>query len=377
MSNKYSVLVVDDESMTFDLVEDALANDYELKYADSGESGLKELRSVRPDVMLLDVEMPGIGGLDVCRQIKADDGLKDIAVMFVSAADSLEDRLKGYEAGGDDYIVKPFYGEELQTKLKVAVEKIEQAKSLQNDASAAFQTAMTAMTSSGELGRVLQFLRHSFTCKSYEEVANRVLETVGEYGISSILQIRGQFGSLFLGDKGSVTTLEEELLERMEHQDRIFDFGLRTSFNYPKISLLIKNMPVDNPEIYGRIKDNVALLVEGADARIGALDESLMLTQQREVLKKMMERSEDVLISFKMQYGENKEKNMQVMDGLSGKIEKLFMYLGLTEEQEESLLTTIQESVKESLSLYEEGFEIESQLEAFVSEVKENLKKNA
>ncbi len=375
MSDKYSVLVVDDESMTFDLVEDSLIENYTVNYAPSGEEGLKVIAADKPDVVLLDVEMPGIGGLDVCRQIKADESLSDIMVIFVSAADGLEDRLKGYEAGGDDYIVKPFYGEELQTKIKIAIEKIEQAKSLKEDASAAFQTAMTAMTSTGELGRVLQFLRHSFTCQSYDDLATQVIEAMNEYGLKSILQIRGSFGTLHLGDKGAVTPLEEELLTRMEQQERIFDFGCRTSFNYPKISLLIKNMPMDDPDMYGRIKDNVALLVEGADARLSSLDESLMLNKQRQALRKMMERSEDVLMSFKMQYGENKEKNMKVMDELSASIEKSFMFLGLTEEQEETMMAALQDAVQKSLALYEEGFEIEKELESFASDVKLMLSK--
>ena len=375
MADKYSVLVVDDESMTFDLVEDSLIESYTVNYAPSGEEGLKAIQADKPDVVLLDVEMPGIGGLDVCRQIKADESLSDIMIIFVSAADELEDRLKGYEAGGDDYIVKPFYGEELQTKLKIAIDKIEQAKALKEDASAAFQTAMTAMTSTGELGRVLQFLRQSFTCQSYDEVATQVIEAMNEYGLKSILQIRGRFGTVYLGDKGAVTSLEETLLTRMEQQERIFDFGCRTAFNYPKISLLIKNMPMDDPDMYGRIKDNVALLVEGADARLASLDESLVLARQREALRKMMERSEDVLMSFKMQYGENKEKNMKVMDGLSASIEKSFMFLGLTEEQEETMMNALQDAVQKSLALYEEGFEIEKELEAFDHDVKLMLSK--
>jgi len=375
MSDKYSVLVVDDESMTFDLVEDSLMEHYVVSYAPSGEAGLKAIAANKPDVILLDVEMPGIGGLDVCRQIKADESLSDIMIIFVSAADGLEDRLKGYDAGGDDYIVKPFYGEELQTKIKIAIDKIEQAKSLKEDATAAFQTAMTAMTSTGELGRVLQFLRQSFSCQSYDEVATQVIEAMNEYGLNSILQIRGRFETVHLGDQGGVSSLEEELLTRMEQQTRIFDFGCRTAFNYPKISLLIKNMPMDDADMYGRIKDNVALLVEGADARLTALDESLTLDRQRQALRKMMERSEDVLMSFKMQYGENKEKNMKVMDGLSASIEKSFMFLGLTEEQEETMLNALQEAVEKSLALYEEGFEIEKELEAFDRDVKLMLSK--
>ena len=375
MNGNYSILLIDDESMTFDLVEDALAANYQVNYAPSGEAGLEMMRAERPDVVLLDVEMPGMGGLEVCQRIKADGELGGATVIFVSAADGLDDRLKGYEAGGDDYIVKPFYGEELRTKVKVAIDKIDQAKSLKHDASSAFQTAMTAMTASGELGRILQFLRHSFTCESYEEVASQVIEAVSDYGLSCSLQIRGEFGNLFASDKGQASPLEEELLARMVEQDRIFDFGHRTAFNYPHMSLLIKNMPRDDPDRYGRIKDNVALLVEGADARIDSLDESMKLRAQRAILRKMMERSEDVLISFKMQYGDNKEKNMAVMDTLSANMEETFMSLGLTEEQEETMLRMVQKAVDDSLALYEEGFEIERQLEAFVEDVKATLER--
>ncbi len=371
----YTVLVVDDESMTFDLVEDTLSGSYNVGYADSGEQALEQIRETTPDVVLLDVEMPGMNGLEVCRKIKADEALAQTIVIFISAADALEDRLKGYDAGGDDYIVKPFYSEELVTKVRIAIEKMEQAKSLKAEASTAFQTAMTALTSTGELGRVLQFLRHSFTCKSYEDVVDRVMETMAEYGLGAIVQVRGEFGVRHGSDKGTVTTLEEELLTRLAGQERIFDFGSRTAFNYPRISLLIKNMPLDDEEAYGRIKDNVALLVEGADARIASLDEGLKLKQQKMILKKMMEHSEGVLTSFKRQHAENKSKSIQVMDDLGARIEELFMTLGLTEEQEAALMDTVQQAVERALAVYEEGFKIEEQLEDFVEDVKTALRR--
>ncbi|MBU0944436.1 MAG: response regulator [Proteobacteria bacterium] len=115
------VLIVDDEPINVKLIEEILEyeNDFICKTASNGEEALSILDDYHPDIILLDIMMPGISGYEVCRKIKNDKRYKFAKVLMVSGKAMVEERLQGYEAGADDYITKPFIDDELLAKLKV------------------------------------------------------------------------------------------------------------------------------------------------------------------------------------------------------------------------------------------------------------------
>jgi diguanylate cyclase (GGDEF)-like protein len=100
------VLVVDDEPVNVHALGAALADKCEVIAAKSGERAL-ELAASGVDLVLLDVDMPGLNGLEVCRRLKADDRTRAVPVIFVTARDEMQDEESGFEAGGVDYIAKP------------------------------------------------------------------------------------------------------------------------------------------------------------------------------------------------------------------------------------------------------------------------------
>jgi len=112
------------------------------------------------DLILLDIEMPGMDGISTCRHLFGE-GLDQTLVIFVSGHDDLEQRLAAYEAGGSDFIVKPYAPQELVRKVQLAGELRRQRADLANQASYARETAFTAMaagtTSTAETGRECEF----------------------------------------------------------------------------------------------------------------------------------------------------------------------------------------------------------------------------
>src|SRR6266403_3644607 len=101
-----SILVVDDTLTNIKLLLDVLGREgYRVLVARNGESGLEQARYARPTVILLDVMMPGMDGLETCRRLKADPTLKDVPIIFMTALGDLEDKVKGFSVGGSDYIV--------------------------------------------------------------------------------------------------------------------------------------------------------------------------------------------------------------------------------------------------------------------------------
>ena len=104
---RYNVLVVDDDLMSLQLLKRILEVDYNVELADNGESALEKAESTLPDIILLDVKMPGLSGYDVCEILKRTDATSEIPVIFISGMTSLEDERRGFEAGAVDYILKP------------------------------------------------------------------------------------------------------------------------------------------------------------------------------------------------------------------------------------------------------------------------------
>lgn len=119
MSKKQKILAVDDEPRNLKILTLGLNNEWDMITAATGEEALEILKTDTPDVILLDIMMPGIDGYEVCRQVRKNPRLEFVKIILVSGRAILEERLKGYEAGADDYMTKPFVPEELAAKVKV------------------------------------------------------------------------------------------------------------------------------------------------------------------------------------------------------------------------------------------------------------------
>ena len=109
MPDSKNILVVEDDSDIRELISFNLKNEgYQVFEANDGEVGIDKARNNNPDLILLDLMLPGIQGLDVCRIIKSDQETKEIPIIMVTALGQEEDIVKGLETGADDYITKPF-----------------------------------------------------------------------------------------------------------------------------------------------------------------------------------------------------------------------------------------------------------------------------
>jgi putative two-component system response regulator len=106
--DKAKILIVDDEGFYIDVLVDLLKKDYKTVVAKDGEQALRRARATPPpDLMLLDVVMPGMNGYEVCRQLKEDPVTRDIPVVFLTIKSEVDDELRGFELGAADYIAKP------------------------------------------------------------------------------------------------------------------------------------------------------------------------------------------------------------------------------------------------------------------------------
>jgi len=117
-TSKAKVLVVDDDPRNIGVLEEIL-EDFTVASVRSGDEAIQKLASFAPDVILMDITMPDMDGYEACRRIRALKSSQFTKIIFVSGKAYLKDRLQGYAAGGDDYLIKPFDGDELLAKLNV------------------------------------------------------------------------------------------------------------------------------------------------------------------------------------------------------------------------------------------------------------------
>lgn len=115
---KPKILIVDDEPINVELLEGYLSKDYDLLKAYNGNEALKIVGTNPPDLIILDIMMPGINGLEVCKIIKNDEKTMSIPIVIVTAIFEREVRIKALEAGADEFLNKPFDIIELTTRVR-------------------------------------------------------------------------------------------------------------------------------------------------------------------------------------------------------------------------------------------------------------------
>ena len=122
MSQK--IYIVEDEPDIRETLKYNFSNEgFEVFTAPDGEEALSNIKKVLPDVLILDLMLPGLSGLDVCKSIRADDDIRDMSIIMLTAKGEEIDRVIGFELGADDYVTKPFSVRELILRVKVLLKK--------------------------------------------------------------------------------------------------------------------------------------------------------------------------------------------------------------------------------------------------------------
>jgi serine phosphatase RsbU (regulator of sigma subunit) len=170
-----TVLVVDDSPENIDLLGNALSQDYEIKVALSGEKALKIAGAEKPpDLILLDIMMPGMDGYEVCRRLKSNAKTQDIPVIFVTSMSEVEDEKKGLEVGAIDYITKPIRSRIVQARVKNHIELKEAREYLKN------QNKILEQRVEERTREVLELQRVEFELRAAQEKVENELDIAAQ-----------------------------------------------------------------------------------------------------------------------------------------------------------------------------------------------------
>lgn len=372
-TNATYILGVDDEPTNRMILEEIFENQLEFVCVDSGQACLDSVAQRKPDLILLDVSMPGMNGLEVCKTLRADSDSSELPIIFVSALGSADERLAGYEAGGDDYITKPFVAKELKAKVEVTVKQHKAKKELKESSGYAMQTAMTAMTSAAELGLIVRFLQDSFNCKNVEELANKAFECVTQYDVEASLIVQQGEEDISIFSDNVERPLETAAVELLRTKGRIFTHGNKIIFNGIRASLLIKNLPDDDDDKVGRLRDHFAVLLDGLDARLESLEIERELAEKQKRLSDAIKSTQVEIMAI-----DDIHRNQQVgvvdeLSNIAKNVDEAFMTLGLTSEQEDSLMGIITQAEANTEVLYSKGVELDKRFNNIISQLKSVL----
>lgn len=370
MNQGIRVFVVDDEPMMLEATHEMLdVENCTVEGFTSAPACLARLQEQQPDLFLLDVRMSGMNGYELCRHLKDTSETADIPVIFVSGLDSIEARLAGYDAGGEDFIVKPFEPEVLVRKIHVAQRIRAEKKSLREQAGFAERTAFSAMTSMGELGIVLDFLRKSFACNNAHTLASAILSALNQYGLQGAVQIRMNAETLNLSAGGSNLPLETAILNHVRDQGRIFEFKNRSVHNFGGITLLVNDMPINDADRCGRLRDNLSTLTEGADARRQAIEVENENHRTRDGIGAALTDIQTALDTLRQQHQREQFQGTQLMIDIQEGMTRFFVSLGLSEQQENQMF----EFVRKQFERLQNGIEGTQQISAQLEQMAHRL----
>lgn len=332
------IFCVDDHSANLKLLKASL-RDFDCVLLESGDACLKQLEQDIPDLVLLDVMMPGIDGFETCRQIRSRLNDEFLPVIFVSARDSIEDRLQGYAAGGDDYICKPFQQSELAAKVAAQIKRKVEFDRTREQA----EVSETLLSNLQETSHVVNFLRNVLLLRSSSKIAELTIETLHKLQLESVVQINFD-GQSHISSRNPDSPLEQSVFDYIQRRGRLVRFGQKLAVNFPRITVIVQNMPSNDDELCGRIQDHLALIADGANSRLTVLMQDAENLQKYNMLIEFMTELKSILNSLDESYNRHKKFSEDILSSVSENMEIAFMHMGLTESQEQELRQIIEEA---------------------------------
>ena len=353
MSQSFSVFVVDDDPLVLEIVSTILELACRIQTFASAEACLAQLASQKPDFFLLDIKLPGIDGYTLCRKIKDDPALRRTPVTFISSHDTIEDRIRGYDAGGEDFIVKPFAPEELLRKLKVAQNMVFAQRSLAGQLEDAELLSSRAMASMDESGILLQFMSQLIAIDNAAEVADSALALMRRFGLDGVVQTRLPDDTQTISAAGKNLPLEVSVIEHVRDQGRIFEFRRRSVHNFARVTLMVNNLPLTDPDFCGRLRDHLSIAAQAIDARLQTLQSEAARQLAQHRFESILREIGDAVAVLRAAQRSESTAGVELVKGLQESLLESFCRLGLTDAQEKILQETVGGFTRPMLALLE------------------------
>ena len=363
MTSPFKVFIVDDDPIVIEVLQSILAPDCAVEAFTTAEDCLARLSTAKPDMFLLDVSLPGMDGYTFCRQLKDDAAFHRIPVTFVSSHDTIDARVLGYDAGGEDFIVKPFEPEEVLRKLKVAQNIVQQQSSLAEQVEAAEYLSSLVMASMDETGILLQFMSKLIAWESTQEIAEGLLELLQRYRLDGVVQTRMVQGTQTLSAAGTNLPLEISVIDHVRKLGRIFEFRKRSVHNFERVTLMVNDLPLSDPEYCGRLRDHLSVAAQSVDSRLKAIETDEANRRSQAGILLALESVSETIMALHDAHQRDSAESATLMISLQESLVNSFFRLGLTEGQESFLQNMVGDFMKRMAELQNRGVETQTTLQ--------------
>lgn len=312
--------------------------------------------------------------LSMCKELLENEQLSAIPFVLLTSSSNVKDKVKAFEYGCDDFIEASVSADETCARITKSIFHQIANSQLTQRLEQATETARNAMVDNSDLGANIQFLLQVHSCDNLDQLGQQFFATIERYGLACSLQMRSEMGVKDMEAHGMAKDLESQLLLQLKDSGRYVDFGRRTVVNYDRVSLLIKNMPLEDQEKYGAIKDNTFCLVQGLNSRILALEDQFKLLAEKESLRKLSTDVHTVINALQNSYQDVMKNIVNEVENATEKIQHRLPHLALTEADETFIDQIAEGLVQHTNQIFNDGLKVDELFMRLESAVERSLK---
>lgn len=362
METEFTLFIVDDAEASRLMIESSLGQLYNVESFASGAACVERMATRVPDIFLLDVDMPAMNGYELCRHIRSQSATCAAPVIFISGLDDLDSRLAGYDAGGDDFIVKPYRVAELKQKIEVLRRIDAEKHSLQQRLDESDMLASLILSNLDEYAVLIKFLRSLNGCNGYHAIAGAALAMLKAFNLEGALQFRLPGFELTMNRAGEVRPLEASIINQVRSLGTVAEFKNRAVFNFERISILVSNMPLADPELCGRLRDHLAIAAETVDSKLLALQTHQENSHTKDGIASLLQALGATVSSFSDRYEKSRYQGSETKRQMLEELDAAFASLGMREVQEDGIKEIVRTKTDELIDIFDFSTETETTL---------------
>lgn len=376
--NKLNILYFEDDMANAALLLDYLhSNQHKVThfqgFPPGGMADVRDRLPSPPDIVLLDVNMPGLDGYQICQTLREDYLPESTGVIFTSGLMGDDDIMRAFSAGADDYLIKPVRLQELLVKISQVHRNRQEYASKGEQAQVAMKMAFDAMRASAELGEILQFQEKIHQLQSPAEIASASFSVLQTFDLQGSLLFLHDKEPIHFRDDGVKPGLEVDSMLAARNRGRMYHWKRMTFLNYQLFSVLIRNMPVDDEERYGILKDQICLLFNGLDTRLS----TLMLAASEQDKQKRLKTISQVLASIALEIEQSSvafsEQFERIIMDMETNLKAEMAQFNLLDSEEQSLMTLIDHSLEAATRLFGEQLDTGKQQKQLMDKLLDKL----
>lgn len=270
------------------------------------------------------------------------------------------------------FLLQPYNRAQLYLQLDILFRSQQEKQQLGQNAQSANEMAMMALASNSEYGHTIQFIEKSYDAHNTEVLAHQLFSFLNGLGISASIMMQLRDSTLFYDSTGNQPTADEQqLLVGFKDAGRISDFDSQTLINFTQCSLLVKNMPLDDPEKYGRLKDLMPAILGSIDAKLKLLQGEDVVFANAEQTLNAIKRFRRTLFDLANSQNQKNSEALQQVATMSADIYDQLPRLGLEDDQETFIVELIEKTMDDLAETFQFSSETTASLLFTIEDMKE------